>query len=79
MERRQSYKGFLILCIAILSFASPALAQNKVNATVVMTKARHEYLKNNFWGALEEYRKIYDKNTNDPKLIFRMGGVSSFT
>lgn len=73
MDKRQSYRGLISIVLFSCILSTSLIGQKGVNSTVVMTKARHEFLKNNFWGALDEYRKIYDRNINDPKLIYRMG------
>ena len=75
MEIKQRIKLIFTILFGVILFQDGIIAQS--NNPILMAKARHEFLKGNYWGALDEYRKLYEENKDNPKLIFRMGQCHS--
>jgi len=69
MERKFSLNIFftsLFVFLLSLNFS----AQNRL---LGMQSADEEFNKKNYWGALEIYGKLHDKNKSDAKVMYRMG------
>ncbi len=65
----------LLLLILLCACMTDYSAQNKAKVALKMTQARQEFLKNNFWGALDLYRQADKANPGSATIAYRIGEV----
>lgn len=57
----------------ILMTSLQMMGQSKAKNLIVMTEGRQEFLKRNYWGALDLYRKAYKVDPENALINFRIG------
>ncbi|MEM7162973.1 MAG: hypothetical protein AAF487_11110 [Bacteroidota bacterium] len=74
MDKRKYFK-LLIVFIFAFSLAETVQAQNRI---LTLSNADAEFDRQNYWGALDLYRSLYEKDKKDAKVLYRMGECHLF-